>query len=167
MVVVRAEQPEDRAAIRRVHVAAFRRANEADLVDALRTAGGAVLSLVAEIDGEVVGHVLFSPVGICSSERAAVGLAPLAVLPDRQGCGVGSALVRRGLEECRRLGHLVVVVLGHSDFYGRFGFAPARAHGLRCEYPVPDEVFMLAELAAGALAGRRGMVRYRPEFARV
>jgi putative acetyltransferase len=167
MVVVRPERPEDRPTIRRIHQRAFARANEATLVDTLREAGLATVSLVAEIDGTVVGHVLFSPVAICADEQAAVGLAPMAVLPGHQRAGVGSALVQAGLDECRRLGHQLVIVVGHADLYSRFGFSPAHSHGLRCEYPVPDDVFLVAELVPGALAGRRGLVRFRPQFASV
>jgi putative acetyltransferase len=87
----------------------------------------------------------------------------MAVLPEYQRQGIGSRLVREGLEECRRMGCDVVVVVGHPGYYPRFGFAPASRKGLRCEYPVPDEVFMVAELKPDALRGR-GLVKYRPEF---
>ncbi|MGH9900227.1 MAG: GNAT family N-acetyltransferase, partial [Pyrinomonadaceae bacterium] len=169
MTIVRPEGPEDFAAVRRVNEAAFGRPEEADLVDALRAAARPLLSLVAVENNRVVGHILFSPVAIESGESesarsTALGLAPMAVLPEFQNRGVGSALVRRGLEECLRLGFPVVVVVGHPEYYPRFGFAPARPKGLDCEYPVPDEVFMVAELSPGALRGVRGVVKYRPEF---
>jgi putative acetyltransferase len=89
----------------------------------------------------------------------------MAVVPDRQRLGIGSVLVRAGLDACRRVGHEVVVVLGHPAFYPHFGFVTARSLGVTCEYPVPDEVFMVAELSPGALRGRRGLVRYAPAFA--
>lgn len=166
---VRAETPADRAAVRAVNERAFGRAAEADLVEALREHARPHLSLVAESGGAVVGHIFFSPVTVESAggETGAFGLAPMAVLPEFQGRGVGSELVRRGLEECRRLGQEVVFVLGHPEYYPRFGFAPAAARGLRCEYPVPDEAFMLVELREGALGGRTGLVKYHPEFGRV
>ncbi len=72
--------------------------------------------------------------------------------------------MRDGLDACRRLGHDVIVVLGHPEFYPRFGFVTARPRGITCEYTVPDEAFMVAELSRGALRGRRGLVRYAPEF---
>jgi putative acetyltransferase len=168
MMIIRDETPEDYAAVYRVNALAFGREGEAVLVERLRAAH-AHISLVA-VEGErVVGHIFFSPVSVESEGAAfeAVGLAPMAVLPEFQNQGVGSRLVRRGLEECERRGHEVVFVLGHPDYYPRFGFAPARAKGLSCEYPVPDEVFMVAELRPGALGGRTGLVRYRPEFAEV
>jgi len=166
MISIRRETSDDIEAIRHVNRAAFGRPHEAALVDALRAAGGLTLSLVAVDRRAVVGHVAFSPVTIESecSVFAAVGLAPMAVLPALQRQGVGTELIRRGLEECRQLGQPIVVVLGHPDYYPRFGFEPAGRHGLRCSFDAPAEAFMVAELLAGALAGRRGIVRYRPEF---
>ncbi len=167
MIAIRAERREDRAAVRRVNELAFGGRTEAALVDALRGVAEPQLSLVAEVDGDVVGHIFFSPVSIESegSKVTAVALGPMAVLPDYQNQGIGSRLVREGLEECRRIGEAVVFVVGHPEYYPRFGFSPAGAKGLRCEYRVPDEAFMVVELSPGALQGREGLVRYRPEFA--
>lgn len=166
MLTVRAETPEDRPAVRRVNELAFDGGGEADLVDALRERAPLYVSLVAEEGGRVVGHILFSPVAVeaAGGEWEALGLGPMAVLPGLQRRGVGSALVREGLKECLRLGRDVVFVLGHADFYPRFGFRPAGPEGIRCEFPSPAENFMVAELSPGALAGRAGLVRYRPEF---
>lgn len=166
---IRAESADDYAAVRRVNEQAFGRPDEAALVDALRKRVEPHISLVAVVEEQVVGHIFFSPVVIESEAQAftAMGLAPMAVLPEFQNQGIGSALVRSGLEECRRVGHEVVVVLGHPEYYPRFGFVPAKQKGLSCEYPVPDEVFMALELTEGALAGRRGMVKYSPEFGSV
>lgn len=88
----------------------------------------------------------------------------MAVLPEYQKQGIGSRLVRDGLKECQRLNQNIVVVLGHPGYYPRFGFIPASKKGLRCEYQAPDEAFMVAELIPGALGGRQGLVKYRPEF---
>lgn len=169
MIVIRAETIEDQADIRRVNERAFARPNEAGLVDGLREQAAPIISLVAALDGEVVGHIFFSPVTVESEEAAftAMGLAPMAVLPTHQNQGVGSLLVREGLKECRRLGYDIVVVLGHANYYPRFGFVPASSKGLRCEYDVPDEVFMVTELKPDALADRRGLVKYHSEFSRV
>lgn len=187
MIEIRAEAPGDYEAVRRVNESAFARPQEAALVDALRAAARPHVSLVAAAAGRVVGHIFFSPVtiepdgasivaggggddrgGDGDSPPAAMGLAPMAVAPERQRRGVGSQLVRAGLEHCRRhaLG-AAVFVLGHPDYYPRFGFTPAAARGFRCEYDVPAEVFMVAELVPGALAGRAGLVKYRPEFSTV
>jgi putative acetyltransferase len=166
MIQIRPEQLEDIAAIRRVNERAFNRAAETDLVDRLREHGKVTLSLVAAREAQIVGHILFSPVVIESTQQsiAAVGLAPMAVLPELQNQGIGSQLVKAGLDDCRRLGHQIVVVLGHPDYYPRFGFVPASRHGIRSEYDVPDEVFMAMELQQGALTDCAGTVKYQPEF---
>ncbi|MGH9966373.1 MAG: GNAT family N-acetyltransferase [Pyrinomonadaceae bacterium] len=166
MISVRAESAEDYSAVRRINELAFGGPSEAALVDALRETAHPHLSLVAIIDGQVVGHIFFSPVSVESEASAftAMALAPMAVLPDHQKQGIGSLLIEAGLQECQRIGHYIVVVLGHPEYYPRFGFTPARQRELRCEYAVPDEVFMVAELMPGALGGRQGLVRYRPEF---
>jgi putative acetyltransferase len=164
-LTVREEQPGDVEAIHRINEAAFGQALEARLVDALRRAGAVTLSLVAVADGEVVGHVLFSPVTIGGHPGVeAVGLGPMAVLPHSQRRGVGSELVRSGLERLREAGYAAVVVLGHPDYYPRFGFRRASEHGLRWERDAPDAAFMALELRAGALSSCRGVVSYRPEF---
>jgi putative acetyltransferase len=165
-ISIRPEAPADEPAVEQVHELAFGRADEGRLVAALRRAGAVTLALVAEQSGSVVGHILFSPVTI---ERGndltiAVGLAPLAVRPAFQHQGVGSALVRRGLDELRAAGHAAVVVLGHAHYYPRFGFVPARGFDLRGEPGWSDASFMAIELRPGALAGPPGRVRYRPEL---
>lgn len=165
MITIRAETAGDVPAVRRVNVSAFGRPEEADLVDALRAAARPHISLVALVQGQVVGHIFFSPVTLEAEAVAPAifGLAPVAVSPERQNQGIGSQLVREGLRECRRMGCDAVVVLGHPEYYPRFGFIPAGRKGLRCEYPVPDDVFMVAELRPDALQGH-GLVKYRPEF---
>jgi len=164
---VRAESPRDSAAVYEVNRAAFGRPDEAALVVALREAGAPLVSMVAVEDDAVVGHVLFSPVSVepeSPNGFRAVGLAPLAVLPACQGRGIGSDLVENGIEECRRMGYDAIFVLGEPSYYRRFGFVPAAAGGLRCEFPGPEEAFMVAESSLGALNGARGLIRYRTEF---
>jgi putative acetyltransferase len=169
MTFVREEEAADYAAVRLVNERAFGQPNEADLVDALRRAASPQISLVAVSGGRVVGHIFFSPVMVEADDNSfmAMGLAPMAVLSEFQRQGIGSQLVREGLAGCSRIGQDIVFVLGHPDFYPRFGFTPAGPRGFRSEYDVPDEVFMVAELRPGALAGRRGLVKYRPEFSLV
>jgi putative acetyltransferase len=163
---IRLELEGDIAAIREVNRAAFGRDLEADLVEALRERTRPLISLVAVEAGVVVGHILFSPVTLSSDPALpAMGLAPMAVTPERQRQGIGSALVRAGLGECRRAGFAAVVVLGHADYYSRFGFVPASRFGVRSEYDVPDDVFMAVELPEGALGGKTGTVRHHPAFA--
>ncbi len=165
VLIVRAEIPEDFPAVRRVNELAFGRPDEAALVEALR-ATDPHISLVATRDEQVVGHIFFSPVSFeaAGPDASAMGLAPMAVLPEFQQRGIGSRLVRAGLEECRRIGIGAVVVLGHAGYYPRFGFVPACQYGLRCKWPAPDEFFMVTELKPGALDGMRGLVEYRTEF---
>jgi len=165
-MIIRHEQSGDIDSIRHVIEMAFGQADEARLVDALRDNKKFTLSLVALIDDRVVGHILFTPVTIDSGDQSfdAIGLAPLAVLPELQNKGVGSALTRVGLEELCHAGHECVVVLGHPDYYPRFGFVPASRYGIKYQYDVADEVFMLQELREDALAGRTGTVHYQPEF---
>lgn len=167
---IRAERPDDADAIRRVNDLAFGQPQEGRLVDALRADGAAFVSLVAESGGVVVGHILFSPVtveGEGAVVTAAVALAPMAVVPRRQRQGIGGRLVREGLAACRAAGAASVIVLGHPEYYPRFDFRPAAEFGLRCEFPVPPEVFFARELVPGALDGPGGVVRYHAAFADV
>ena len=164
-MLIRDEEVGDIGAIRRVHELAFDSTAEADLVDLLRLKGKATISLVAEEDGEIMGHVLFSPVEIDRSTPGwnTLGLAPIGVRPERQRQGIGKALVWEGLARCRSIGAMAVVVLGDPNYYTQFGFKRAKDFGLGNEYQVEDE-FMAIELAQGTLAEVEGTVRYAQEF---
>lgn len=167
-LLIRPEQSHDRDAVRLVNERAFGGHEEADLVEALHRAQAAVVALVAEIGAEVVGHILFSPVTVEHSRgQRLLGLAPMAVEPGYQKQGVGSLLVRQGLALCRTAGADGVVVLGHAEYYPRFGFATAQRFSLRCEYDVPADAFMAIELHHGSLVGVSGLVRYHAAFAGV
>jgi putative acetyltransferase len=161
---VRDEQPRDRESVRIVNEAAFGRADEADLVDSLREEAAVLLSLVAEVAGEIVGHILFSRMTVETEQGpvAAVALAPMAVLPQHQNRGVGSELLRRGLGRLREQGERIVIVLGHEHYYPRFGFSAEKARHLAS--PFPPEAYMALELNDGALDGVRGAVRYPAAF---
>jgi putative acetyltransferase len=164
-LTIRFEREGDAAAIREVNQTAFATPAEADLVDRLRRLEASVVSLVAQDGGSLVGHILFSRVSLGREPRPILGLAPMAVRPNRQRQGIGSQLVRAGLDAGRKTGAGAVIVVGHAAFYPRFGFVPASRFGLSCEYDVPDEVFMALELVPGFLAGQGGLVHYHPAFA--
>ena len=162
---IRSEQPDDIAAVHALNRAAFGTETEADLVDALRAHAQPVISLVAQDAGSIVGHLCFSPVTLSGhAELKIMGLAPMAVLPAEQRRGIGSALVRDGIGRCKQLGFVAVVVLGHPEYYPRFGFVQASRFGIRSDYDVPDEVFMALELEAGVLHGKSGTIRYHSAF---
>jgi putative acetyltransferase len=165
VIEIRNETTNDFAAIREVNERAFGGTAEPQLVDLLRAAKKAVVSLVALNQGYVVGHILFSPVTIAQSAEnfRGVGLAPMSVLPEFQNQGIGSKLVRDGLEACKQKGYDAVVVLGHTKYYPRFGFSRAKDYGLDNEYNELDS-FMALELKEGALRKISGLVKYAPEF---
>lgn len=166
-ITTRTERPEDHAAVRAVNRAAFEQDAEADLVDALRAACPSHLSIVAEVEGVIAGHILFTPAAVehGGDRLECMGLAPMAVLPGRQRGGIGSALVEAGLARLRGEACPFVIVLGHPGYYPRFGFVPASRFGIRCQWEAPDEAFMAIELTPGVLAGfAGGMARYHPVF---
>jgi putative acetyltransferase len=166
MITIRDEQADDIAYVHELNALAFDAEAEANLVDVLRETARPVISLVAVEDETIVGHIMFTPVELSgSSSLMIMGLAPMAVAPDRQRSGIGSALAKEGLNWCKEIGAGAVVVLGHAAYYPRFGFVPASTMNIRCEYDVPDEVFMVLELTSGYLAGAIGAIRYHEAFA--
>jgi len=164
-VIIREERPSDIPFVRDVNRLAFEQDQEANIVDALRSNGATLLSLVAVLDEAVVGHILYSPAFIGDVEGA--GLAPMAVLPDHQRRGIGSQLVEAGNARLRDRSCPFIIVLGHPGFYPRFGFRPARAMGITCEWDVPDDVFMIAVLDEQRMHGLSGLARYREEFSTI
>ena len=164
---LRLETPADLDGIRQVHVEAFGRPAEAALVDTLREQGQITVSLVAEIDQEVVGNAVLSPVTIMPTVPGLrmLGLGPVAVRPGFQLNGIGSKLIGQGIEVARLLDFQAVAVLGLPDYCGRFGFVAASRYGLRCEFEARVGWFMVIELRPGSLSGWwNGVVRYQPEF---
>ena len=165
MAIIRPERPEDASQIRQVNELAFGQPAEADLVDKLRKACPDALALVADDGGAIVGHILFTPVVVEGRLARGMGLAPLAVRPDRQRQGIGSQLVRRGLGHLRERGFAFVVVVGHPAYYPRFGFEPASKHSLLSQWEgMPDAAFMVLVLDGPAMVGASGVARYRDEF---
>ncbi len=164
---IRAEVPRDYPSVHQITAAAFGAEAEAKLIGALRAQASPLVSLVADDQGSVLGHILFSPVSLPGIEALAMGLAPMAVTPLRQRSGIGSALVKAGLQRCEELRAVAVVVLGHPEFYPKFGFSPAARFGLKCEYDVPAEAFMAIELRPGILRGVSGTVKYHAAFSQL
>jgi putative acetyltransferase len=166
MITIRSEEPADYAAVFEINNRAFPTDAEARLVNGLRDQAKPVVSLVAELDGKAVGHILFSPVTIEGETicHKAMGLGPMAVLPELQRKGIGAKLIRVGLDICRSIGEAIVFVLGHPEYYPRFGFEPAAPKGFRYKSPDYDPFFFVVQLEAGALANISGLVNYHPLF---
>ena len=166
MIEIREERSDDVPAVRDLNRRAFWQDQESNIVDALRANGAALLSLVATLNGQVVGHIMYSPLSIDGKfEGAALG--PMAVLPQCQRRGIGSRLIEAGNRKLKDDGCPFIIVVGHADYYPRFGFKPASEHGIKCEWDVPDNVFMLLVLDQAKMAGVAGLAKYRPEFSSV
>lgn len=163
-LVIRPEQAGDEPAITDVIRAAFAGDEEVAIVDGLRQAGALTISLVAWLGDRPVGHIAFSPVQVGEPAWPAIGLGPLAIIPGQQRLGIGGALTRLGLAHCLARDYDVVFLLGHTEYYPRFGFRPGPAIGLTCKWSTTGDHFMVAELREGALAGRQGLVQYHPAF---
>ena len=172
-VTIRPETPHDIPVIHALTAAAFGRESEPTVTDDLRAAGRLLLSLVAELEGAVVGHVAISPAEITCDDAvlAVVALGPIAVTPAHQRQGIGGVLVRGAITACAQLGHPLIFLLGHPTYYPRHGFKPAKAQGVRWSGDSsagPCEPFMVREAAPGALAqqlrGRIGVFHFAPEF---
>ena len=159
-ITIRPETTADHESIRNVNRLAFGQEAEGELVDALREGGFVRLSLVAELDNKIVGHILFSDIQIGAED--ALALAPMAVVPEHQRQGIGSNLIQAGLEQCRQDGHRIVIVVGHPSYYPRFGFSPELAAQLESKYA--GEAFMALEIMPGALDDVTGEVKYPPPF---
>ena len=166
MITIRPEKPEDLPFIHSVIVKTFKREAEARLADKLRRACPGCLSLVAEEDGAIVGHVMFTPVVIKNTREVhGMGLAPMSVLPSRQRRGIGTLLVKAGLRMLQEKGCPFIIVLGHPEYYPRFGFQPAARLRIRSQWDeVPEEAFMILVMDAEAMANVAGVARFRNEF---
>lgn len=166
LIEIREERPGDVAAICDVNKRAFGQDQEGNIVDALRSSGAVLLSLVATLNGQVVGHIMYSPLSV-GGEVTGAALGPMAVLPEHQRQGIGSRLVEAGNRKLKDAGCPFIIVLGHASYYPRFGFRTASTHGIKCEWEVPDDVFMLLVLDQAKMQGVSGLAKYRYEFSSV
>lgn len=162
---IRPELPEDHDGVRAINASAFESNAEASLVDTLRVEANPIVSLVAKLDGQIVGHILFSPATLAGHPGISImGLAPMAVAPEHQRKGIGSALVIAGIEACKQLEIMALIVLGHPKYYPKFGFVPSTQYEIISEYKVPEDVFMVCEIEQNALDGVSGTVSYHSAF---
>ncbi len=163
---IREEQPSDIEKIWKVNSEAFETEEEANLINVLRNSGCTYISLVAESETNIIGHILFTPVELSGNDNhlKIMGLAPMAVFSQYQNKGIGSQLVEAGLELCKLQGYDAVVVLGHPNYYPKFGFVPSAKYNIKSEYDVPDDVFMVLELAPGCLKTHAGIIKYHQAF---
>ena len=165
MIDIREEEPYDQAAVLLLNEIAFANGPEAAVVDKLRADCDNYLSFVAVDEGVVVGQILFTPATLDNGGLVGMGLAPMAVLPSHQRKGIGSLLVRHGLAHLRQSGCPFIIVLGHPEYYPRFGFEPASRYKLLSQWEgVPDEAFMVVVFDSDALPKAGGIARYRGEF---
>ena len=162
LIEIREERPDDMAAVRDLNRRAFGQDQESNIVDALRANGAALLSLVATVDDRVVGHIMYSHLSVDDSVSGAA-LGPMAVLPEYQRQGIGGKLIEAGNRKLKDAGYPFIIVVGHADYYPRFGFRPASEHGIRCEWDIPDNVFMLLVLDQAKMLGVSGLAKYREE----
>jgi putative acetyltransferase len=165
VIEIREEHPGDVRAVRDVNRFAFGQDQEGHIVDALRSNGAALLSLVAILDGQVVGHIMYSPLSVGDNQGAALG--PMAVMPENQRQGIGSQLIEAGNRKLKDAGCPFIVVVGHPEYYPRFGFRPASTYGVTCEWELPDNVFMVLVLDPRKMQGVAGLAKYRHEFSTV
>jgi putative acetyltransferase len=165
-IEIREERADDIAAVRDLNRRAFGQDQESNIVDALRANGAALLSLVATVNDRVVGHIMYSPVSVAGKVTGAA-LGPMAVLREHQRQGIGSKLIEAGNRKLKDAGCPFIIVVGHADYYPRFGFKPASEHGIKCEWDVPDDLFMLLVLNEPKMEGVSGLAKYRHEFSSV
>jgi putative acetyltransferase len=164
---IRQEIEEDYKRVYEINEMAFGQENESKLIEKIRKGPNFVpeLSLVAEKDNTIVGHILFSKIKIVGeSEYETLMLAPLAVVPELQKQGIGGKLIKKGIENAIELGFESIIVVGHKDYYPKFGFQKASKWGIQSSIEVPDEAFMAIELTEKALENRAGVVQFPQEF---
>jgi predicted N-acetyltransferase YhbS len=166
-MIIRQEKNEDFKSIYEINYQAFKQKNESELIERIRSSKNFVpeLSLIAEKNGKIVGHILLSKIKINGEkEYESLILAPLAVLPELQKQGIGEKLITEGLRKAKELGFSSVIVVGHKDYYPKYGFEKASKWNIKCSFKFPDEAFMAIELNIGALTEKSGIVEFPKEF---
>ena len=166
-ITIRREEDNDHIQIYEVNKLAFQQENEGKLIAKIRKSENFIpeLSIVAELDNRIVGHILFSKIKIAGdSDYESLALAPMAVIPEFQKKRIGSELIKKGMDKAKELGFDSIIVLGHKEYYPKFGFQRASKWDIKCPFEVPDEVFMAIELTEKALEGKAGTVKYPDEF---
>jgi putative acetyltransferase len=163
LIEIREERSDDAAAVREVNRRAFGQDQESNIVDNLRANGAALLSLVATVNGLVAGHILYSPLTVAENVHG-VALGPMGVVPAYQRQGIGTKLIEAGNRKIKNGGYPVIIVVGHAQYYPRFGSRPASESGIKCEWDIPDNVFMLLVLDQAKMEGVAGLATYRREF---
>ena len=165
-IEIREECHDDIAAVRDLNRQAFGQDQESNIVDVLRANEAALLSLVATVDDRVVGHIMYSP-AVVGDNITGAALGPMAVLPEYQRQRIGSKLIKAGNRKLKDAGCPFIVVVGHADYYPRFGFRPASKHRIKCEWNVPDNAFMLLVLDQAKMERVSGLAKYRHEFSSI
>jgi len=165
-IEIREECHDDIAAVHDLNRQAFGQDQECKIVDVLRANEAALLSLVATVDDRVVGHIMYSP-AVVGDNITGAALGPMAVLPEYQRQRIGSKLIKAGNRKLKDAGCPFIVVVGHADYYPRFGFRPASKHRIKCEWDVPDNAFMLLVLDQAKMERVSGLAKYRHEFSSI
>ena len=166
LIEIREERSDDIAAVREVNRRAFGQDQESNIVDALRTNGAALLSLVATVNGQVAGNIMYSLLTVAENIDG-VALGPMAVVPEYQRQGIGAKLIEAGNRKIKDAGYPFIIVAGHPAYYPRFGFRPASEYGIKCEWDVPDDAFMVLILDPPKMQGVSGLAKYRHEFSTI
>lgn len=168
-LLIRKEQERDFDEIYRLNYESFDQKDEAELIDELRENNGVIISLVALLSNLLAGHILYAPCQITSHNTTLTGaaLGSMAVLPEYQNKGIGKELVKESIEIISEAGYPFITVLGHPEYFPKFGFEPAKKHGLQFQWNVPDNVFMGLILDKERMSNIRGTVYYRPEFSKL
>ncbi len=166
-IQIREEKNSDFDSIKYVNDQAFNQPHEGNVIEKVRNTDSKILSLVAEMDNKIVGHIFFSSVEIegHSEIKNGMGLAPMAVLPEYQKQGIGKKLINEGIKVLKEKKVPFVIVLGHEHYYPKFGFEIASKYGIKCQWDgVPDEVFMVMILDKDKMRSVRGVAKYKEEW---